>query len=424
MSIGPSEPTVQPPSEVPVVEGGSAAYRLDRWQRAGGLVAPVLTAILAFLAGGFVVLATGHSPIEVYKGIWNGTGLEWFYQVGSHEVGLPWSDAKVWFPWDSGSRAAENLQQTLILTASLILTGLAVAFAFRCGLFNIGGQGQYFAGAYVAIWIGSSFAGTNSLLHILFAVVAAGLAGAAFAGIAGILKATVGAHEVITTIMLNFVALYAGLYLFGQGGPLQNRDQVFSPTSNEVLDEARLPVFWGDPFLQGLHVGLFLSLVALVAFWVIINRTTLGYEVRAVGFNPEAARYGGISVARNYFLAMAIAGSFAGLAGAIDMLGWRFSIGFSDIQSSTIGFVGIAVALLGRNTAVGVGLSALVFGALVNGTAARNIPVEAFDIPEQAGNLSLTIQALVLLFIGADILILYLWAKTGRRIGVGRRSPA
>jgi len=121
---------------------------------------------------------------------------------------------------------------------------------------------------------------------------------------------------------------------------------------------------------------------------------------------------------------MAIAGSFAGLAGAIDMLGWRFSIGFSDIQSSTIGFVGIAVALLGRNTAVGVGLSALVFGALVNGTAARNIPVEAFDIPEQAGNLSLTIQALVLLFIGADILILYLWAKTGRRIGVGRRSPA
>ena len=424
MSIGPSEPTVQPPSEVPVVEGGSAAYRLDRWQRAGGLVAPVLTAILAFLAGGFVVLATGHSPIEVYKGIWNGTGLEWFYQVGSHEVGLPWSDAKVWFPWDSGSRAAENLQQTLILTASLILTGLAVAFAFRCGLFNIGGQGQYFAGAYVAIWIGSSFAGTNSLLHILFAVVAAGLAGAAFAGIAGILKATVGAHEVITTIMLNFVALYAGLYLFGQGGPLQNRDQVFSPTSNEVLDEARLPVFWGDPFLQGLHVGLFLSLVALVAFWVIINRTTLGYEVRAVGFNPEAARYGGISVARNYFLAMAIAGCFAGFAGAIDMLGWRFSIGFSDIQSSTIGFVGIAVALLGRNTAIGVGLSALVFGALVNGTAARNIPVEAFDIPEQAGNLSLTIQALVLLFIGADIVILYLWAKTGQRLGIGRRAPA
>ena len=192
-------------------------------------------------------------------------------------------------------------------------------------------------------------------------------------------------------------------------------------------------MFWGDPLLQGLHIGLFIALAALVSFWIIINRTTLGYEVRAVGFNPEAARYGGISVARNYFLAMAIAGVFAGLAGAIDMLGWRFSIGFSDIQTASIGFVGIAVALLGRNTAVGVGLAALVFGALLNGTASRNIPPEAFDIPEQAGNLSLTIQALVLLFIGADILILYLWAKAGPadrgRAGVARmrrkrRSPS
>jgi ABC-type uncharacterized transport system permease subunit len=417
-------PTVHQPGEAlpPVPDSDGAAARLARWQRAGGIVAPVMTAVLAFLAGGIVVLATGHNPIEVYKGIWNGTGLEWFYRVGSNEVGLPFSDATVWFPWDPASRSAENLQQTLLITATLILTGLAVAFAFRCGLFNIGGQGQYFAGAYMAIWIGSSFSGMNSFVHIVLALVGAALAGAAFAGIAGLLKATVGAHEVITTIMLNFVALYTGLYLFGQGGPLQNTEQVFSPTSNEVVEGARLPVFWGDPLLQGLHVGLFLALAALVAFWIIINRTTLGYEVRAVGFNPEAARYGGISVARNYFLAMAIAGVFAGLAGAIDMLGWRFSIGFSDIQSSTIGFVGIAVALLGRNTALGVGLAALVFGALVNGTATRNIPPEAFDIPEQAGNLSLTIQALVLLFIGADILILYLWTRTGQRLGLGRRA--
>jgi ABC-type uncharacterized transport system permease subunit len=417
-------PTVHQPGEAlpPVPDSDGAAARLARWQRAGGIVAPVMTAVLAFLAGGLVVLATGHNPIEVYKGIWNGTGLEWFYRVGSNEVGLPFSDAEVWFPWDPASRAAENLQQTLLITATLILTGLAVAFAFRCGLFNIGGQGQYFAGAYMAIWIGSSFSGMNSFVHIVLALVGAGLAGAAFAGIAGLLKATVGAHEVITTIMLNFVALYTGLYLFGQGGPLQNTEQVFSPTSNEVVEGARLPVFWGDPLLQGLHVGLFLALAALVAFWIIINRTTLGYEVRAVGFSPEAARYGGISVARNYFLAMAIAGVFAGLGGGVDMLGWRFSIGFSDIQSSTIGFVGIAVALLGRNTALGVGLAALVFGALVNGTATRNIPPEAFDIPEQAGNLSLTIQALVLLFIGADILILYLWTRTGQRLGVGRRA--
>jgi simple sugar transport system permease protein len=416
-------PTVQQPDASPDPGSENAAAQLARWHRAGGVVAPVMTALLAFFVGGLVVLATGSNPIEVYKGIWNGTGLEWFYRVGSHEVGLPFSDATVWFPWDPASRAAENLQQTLLITSTLILTGLAVAFAFRCGLFNIGGQGQYFVGAYLAVWIGSSFEGMNSFAHILIAIVAAALGGAAYAGIAGILKATVGAHEVITTIMLNWIAIYAGLYLFGQGGPLQNEDQVFSPTSNTVVEGAKLPVFWGDPFLQGLHAGFFLALGALVAFWIIISRTTLGYEVRAVGFNPDAARYGGISVARNYFLAMAIAGVFAGLAGAIDMLGWRFSIGFSDIQSSTIGFIGIAVALLGRNTPLGVGLAALVFGALVNGTATRNIPPDVFAIPEQAGNLSLTIQALVLLFIGADILILWLWSKSGQRIGVGRRSP-
>jgi ABC-type uncharacterized transport system permease subunit len=408
---GGAVPPVQPygqPEDQPPEPGESFGQRLALAQRAGGLVAPLLTVVIAFVMGGLVVLiTTGKNPITTYKAIFDGAGLNWFFEL----------------PWDPDSLSAFNLQQTLIQTTTLILVGLAVAFAFRCGLFNIGIQGQYLMGAYMAIWIGSSFAGLNSFVHIAFAVVAASLIGAAWAGIAGILKATVGAHEVISTIMLNWTAYYFGLYLFAQGGPLQNKEQVFSPTSNTVVEGARLPVFWGDPLLQGLHVGFFLALGALVAFWVIINRTTLGYEVRAVGFNPDAARYGGISVARNYFLAMAIAGVFAGLAGGVDMLGQRFSIGFSDIQSSTWIFVGIAVALLGRNTALGVGLAALVFGGLVNGTATRNIPPEVFDIPEQAGNLSLTIQALVLLFIGADILILYLWSKTGQRIGVGRRSP-
>jgi simple sugar transport system permease protein len=120
---------------------------------------------------------------------------------------------------------------------------------------------------------------------------------------------------------------------------------------------------------------------------------------------------------------MAISGAFAGLAGAIDILGWQFRLSTNDVQTSVIGFTGIAVALLGRNTALGVGLAALVFAALLNGTASRNIPPEVFDIPETAGHLSTTIQALVLLFIGADIVILWLWARAGQKIGVGRRSP-
>ena len=137
--------------------------------------------------------------------------------------------------------------------------------------------------------------------------------------------------------MLNWIAIWVGVFLFGLGGPLQNDTQEFVPVSNDVLDESKLKVFWGDPLLQGLHVGFFLAIAALVVYWIMLNRTTLGYEVRAVGYNPEAARYGGISVARNYFLAMAISGTFAGLAGAIDIVGWQFRINTNDVLLATIG---------------------------------------------------------------------------------------
>src|SRR5207302_2939337 len=140
------------------------------------------------------------------------------------------------------------------------------------------------------------------------------------------------------TIMLNWIALWVGSYLVGFGGPLQNPREISVPATTDIAQSARLPVFWGDPELQGLYVGFFIAIAALVVFWIVLNRTTLGYEVRAVGFNPEAARYGGIGVARSYFLAMAISGLFAGLAGAIDILGWQFQINVNDIPASTIGF--------------------------------------------------------------------------------------
>lgn len=313
-----------------------------------------------------------------------------------------------------------------MLTTTLILTGLAVAFAFRCGLFNIGGQGQYMIGAIAGVWVGSSLSGMPGVAHIVLALVVGSLAGALLAGIAGLLKATVGAHEVIVTIMLNWIVFWFGTYLLGQGGPLHNSipGQESVPVSNDVVESARLLVFWGNPVLQGLHVGLFIALGALVVYWVTLNRTALGYEVRAVGFNPEAARYGGINVPRNYFLAMAISGVFAGLAGVVDVLGWEFRIAVNDVQSSSIGFIGIAVALLGRNTAVGVGLSALLFGALLNGTSTRNLDPAIFP-PDLADNLTLLIQGLVVLFIGADVLVLYLWqARKKLRVGKPRRGTA
>ena len=383
------------------------AARMASYIRSGGVVVPLLTAFIAFIIAGLVVLITGHNPLTTYKAIFNGAGLNWL------------------FPWTSGparQAAALNLQQTLIATTPYILVGLAVAFAFRAGLFNIGGQGQYLAGAIIAVWTGSKFGGMPHVLHIVLVIVLASLAGAAWAGIAGLLKATVGANEVISTIMLNWIAVWAGVWLFGLGGPLQNPDTPSVPISSDVTSSAKLPVFWGNPQLQGLHIGIFISLVVVVVFWFILNRSTAGYEVRAVGFNPEAARYSGMSVARNYVRVMAICGLFAGLAGALDIMGWQFRIATNDVQVSDIGFLGIAVALLGRNTASGTVAAALLFGALKSGTSQRNLDPSIFE-PSLATNLTLMIQGLIVLMVSTDMIALRI-LRHGRGLVPGRRRPA
>src|SRR5918994_786779 len=401
--------TTTPPPELPEAAPTLAA-RFDVYQRAGGIITPLLTALLAFFIGGLVILfTTGKSPLSTYKAIFDGTGLNWF------------------FPWVQGSEpggerfsAALNLQQTLIVTTTLILVGLAVAFAFRCGLFNIGGQGQYIAGMVAAVQVGIWAPDMPHIPHMVVAAGAGALAGAVWGGIPGILKATVGAHEVISTIMLNWTALWIGTYLVGFGGPLQDPAQASVPTTKEVAESAKLNVFWGDPVLQGLHIGFFVAIAALVVFWLVLNRTTLGYEVRAVGFNPEAARYSGIGVGRNFFLAMGISGAFAGLAGSMAILGWLFRVDLTSVQiSSQIAFIGIAVALLGRNTPLGVFFGALLFGALINGASTRNLDPAVFE-PELAGNLTLIIQGLVVLFVGADLLILYVWRL---RRKIRRKTP-
>ena len=370
--------------------------------RAGGVIVPFMAAVLAFFVGGVVVAATGHNPLGAYKAIFEGTGLTWFWPFLNEQQRIA---------------AASDLQQTLLIMTPLILTALAVAFAFRCGMFNIGGQGQYWIGLIVGLYIGTQLAGTPRAVHVFVALVCAILAGAIWGGIAGILKATVGAHEVISTIMLNWIAIFGGKYLFELGGRLQG-DEPSIPRSHDVLESAHLWPIWGA--LQPLHAGLFISLFALVVYHFLLNRTTLGYEVRAVGFNPDAARYGGISVGRNYFLALAIAGAFAGLAGAVDLLGWKFRVATNDFDAGDLGFIGIAVALLGRNKTVGILFAALLFGALTVGTSARQLDPRVFP-PELAGNLATMIQALIILFVGAELLIVYIW---GLRRRVGFAGPA
>jgi general nucleoside transport system permease protein len=398
---GPQEPDEAPPAAPP--EGRTTFAGVS--ERLGGIAVPIAATLLAFAIGGLVVVITGGNPFSAYKAIFEGTGLNYV------------------FPWLSEgerARSARNLQQMLLVATPLMLTGLAVAFAFRCGLFNIGGQGQYWIGFIAALWVGTNLEGLPRPMHVLVGILAGILGGAIWGGIAGMLRATVGAHEVITTIMLNWIAIFGGRYLFELGGPLQGAVATL-PRSAVVPDAARIWPIWGGN-IQPLHAGIFVAFLGLLVYYVILNRTTLGFEVRAVGFNPEAARYSGIPVRRSYFLALAISGAFAGTAGAVDVLGFKFAVDVSDFTGSTVGFTGIAVALLGRNKPIGILLAALLFASLQVGTSSRQLDPRVFD-PALATDLATMIQALVIFFVGAELLILTIWG-TGRRIPFRRSREA
>jgi simple sugar transport system permease protein len=405
--VSEQQPPPAPPPEAPPEGqlGGSVSGFQAFYDRAGGMLVPVAAALLAFLIGGLVVLVTEKSiaaPFEAYRAIFAGTGLSWF---------IPGGDT---------AEEARDLQQTLLITTPLILTGLAVAFAFRCGMFNIGGQGQYWVGMLTAIYFGTHLEGLPTVVHVTVTILAGVLAGFVWAGIAGLLKATTGAHEVISTIMLNWIAIWTGKWLLeAPDGFLQGADPTL-PRSDNIFDSAKLPAIWGA--LQPLHAGIFIALFALIVYHLLLNRTTLGFEVRAVGFNPDAAAYGGISVKRNYFLALAIAGAFAGLAGAIDMVGWKYRLTSTEFDANFYGFTGIAVALLGRNKAVGILLAALLFGALQVGTSPRQLDPSIFN-PELATELATMIQALIIAFVGAEFLIIFLW-RARRKVGFRPKRAA
>ena len=385
--VPPPEPAEPPPGS------GGMGTRFADHLRAGGWFTSILTTIVAFFLGGLVVFVTGRDPLSTYNAIWQGTGLEWI------------------FPWVTGADraiAAVNLQQTLLLTTPLILTGLAVALAFRAGLFNIGGQGQYIAGTVGAVWVGSSFEGmpARPARHPRDPRRARGRRALGWdrRGPARDDGRERGDHDDHAQLDRDSGS---GVYLFSLGGPLQNDAQPDVPVSNDVVPGARLHVFWGDPELQGLHIGLFIALAAAILFGIFIRRSTRGYEARAVGLNPEAARYGGIRVGPTYIWVMALCGLFAGMAGAMDVLGWQFRVATNDIQVGSLGFIGIAVALLGRNTAVGTCAAALLFGALLQGTSTRNLDPAVFD-PSLAQNLTYIIQGLVILLVTADAIIIWL----------------
>ncbi len=363
---------------------------------ANGALVPLLALFSALVVGGVVIIVSDADALRAWSS---------FAANPGNAVSSSWEvvrDAYVAL-FDSSLGSGRAVSETLLEATPLILTGLSVTFAFRAGLFNIGGDGQFLAGAMASVYVGFSL-DIPAVVHLPLALVAGVVAGALWGGIAGVLKARTGAHEVITTIMLNFVALR--LVDYALSTEVFRRPDRSDPISKNVLGSAQLPRFDSD---LRVHTGLLIALAAAYGIWWLLFRSTVGFGVRAVGASPSAARYAGIAVGGTWILSMLIAGGLAGLAGATTVLGVRYRLtgGFSNL-----GFDAIALALLGRSHPAGVVGAALLFGVLRAGAtgmqAQTSTPVDIIVV----------IQALVIAFVAAPALIRAIYRiKAGRGTG-------
>jgi simple sugar transport system permease protein len=289
-------------------------------------------------------------------------------------------------------RAVRPITETMTVSVPLILAGLGLGIGFRAGMFNIGAQGQIILGAVFAGYIGFSF-DLPPVLHLLLAVIGAAVGGGLWAGIAGFLKARTGANEVIVTIMLNNIAIYLVGYLLTTSA--FKREGSNNPISPPIGPNAEYPLLLGSQFR--LHLGFVVAVLAAVFVWWLMNRSTLGFQFRAVGSNPRAARTAGINVNRVYLLVMVVAGALAGLAGSAQLLGTEKVL--TAGVAASFGFDAITVALLGRSKPLGTFLAGLLFGALRAG---------GFAMQARTGtpiDIVLVVQSLVVLFIAAPPLV-------------------
>ncbi|HLL80204.1 MAG TPA: ABC transporter permease [Ktedonobacteraceae bacterium] len=380
---------------VPTVQRGRTeqrppASRFLTWVRKIGpaIGQPVFAVILAIIAGGIVIMITSPGSL----------GDRFSSALGAYQA-----------LYSGSFGTLQSFAFTLVGVYPLILTGISVAIAYRVGLFNIGAEGQLAVGAMTACIIGLKAPGWPGWLLIPTMILGSMIAGAIWGGIVGVLKAWRGAHEVVTTIMLNWVAFYVTDYLIN--GPF--KDPALANTTPPVPPQATLPqlaVLYNNtlgsflpqianPTSYLVDFGLILALLALVVYWFLMSRTTFGYEVRVIGQNPQAARYAGISVNRNIIVVMAIAGAFSGLAGAARLMGqFPYELIGSTFRLDTVGFDAIGVALLGHLTPIGVLFGALLFGGLRQGAGLMQLQA---GIP---GDLVFIIQALVLFSIASEFL--------------------
>jgi ABC-type uncharacterized transport system permease subunit len=337
------------------------------------LLVPLLAIVTAIIIGGIVIAVVGGNPFAAYLGLAQGA-------FGS----------------------AKALSETAVWATPYIFAGLAVALAFKGGLFNIGAEGQLAVGAVVSALIGYALpewlhTSIPWFIHLPLTVGLGVLGGAIWGAIPGALKAYTGGHEVINTIMMNYIALNLTSFLLN--GPMRDPNPLnLSAKTPDIAVSARIP-----PIVPGLrvHWGFVLALLMSVFIWWLLQKTTLGFEIRTVGANPDAAKYAGINVKWNIILTMGISGALAGLAGVIEVtaLNYRHELGFS----LGYGFDAIAIALLGKNNPYGVVLAAILFGAMRNGGTRMQfltqIPVDIISV----------IQALILLFVAADAIIRFIY---------------
>jgi simple sugar transport system permease protein len=348
------------------------------WKRiwrtvADAALVPVLAILTAVVVGGVIIAIVGGNPFAAYLGLAQGA----------------FGSAKAW-------------SETFVWATPYIFAGLAVALAFKGGLFNIGAEGQLAFGAVATAWVGYALPEMlgielPAILHLPLAIGAGILAGALWAAIPGVLKAYAGGSEVINTIMMNYIALNITSFLLN--GPMKDRNplNVIARTP-EIAEGARLPVI-----VEGLRVHWGFPLALLVAFgvWYLLWKTTFGFEIRTVGTNPDAAKYAGMNYKRIIVLTMALSGLLAGMAGAVEVTGlnYRHELGFSI----GYGFDAIAIALLGKTHPLGVVLASLLFAGMRNGATRMQfltqIPVDIISV----------IQALILLFVAADAIIRYMY---------------
>ena len=336
---------------------------------------PLYAVITGLILGGVIMAVAKYNPFIAYAALYSGA------------FGNPTA-----------------LGNTLAGAVPLILAGLGIAVAFRTGLFNIGAEGQYWMGAMAAVWVGYHFAKLPWILHVPLALGAAMLAGGLWGGvIPGITKAFVGAHEVITTMMLSYIAILIAHFMV-EKGPMMAPGYV--PQSPAVTASATLPPILPSFFLNSnLSYGFVIAVAAIVIVHIVLFHTTLGYRLRAVGFNARAARYAGMSVPLYTVLALGLSGVLAGLAGGAQMLGVDFQL--TDTFQSGYGYTAIVVALLARNNPIGVFFASVFFSALSTGSQVMQIDAGV------SGNMTNVITGIIIFFVAADRLYGY-WTQKAR----------